>query len=293
MGVSVGVLPDCIFLFILLKLEGGNVQDEPNSAGEGDTIMTPDESSSSFEEQIRTMHGHLAGPYTDYFKLLGLSRTAISKEIEQACARYTALYSQDRIDSLADPDLKNKAMAVADKISRAHEVLSDYDKRAEYEKRGYRELTEEDKPEDDPLDIARDLYRKAKTLYSRQDFNTAIAALEKAIKLDPKKPDHYYLLGLCQSRVPTLKREAEQNFLKAVEMEPWNAEHYAALGLLFYNERLMSRAESYFRKALDREPSHSVAKAKLEEIVGPAKSGMDTVKEGLQKAFPSIFKKKK
>lgn len=255
--------------------------------------MTANDGFSGFEELIREMHRCLAGPHTDYFRLLGLARTAISRDIEQAYAKNKALFTEDRIASLTDPDLQSKARSVAEKVHRAYEVLGDFTKRAEYEKRGYREVTEEDEPEEDPLDIAKNLYRKAKTLYTRQDFTTAITAMEQAIKLDPKKPDFYYLLGLCQSRIPTLTREAEQNFLQAVEMEPWNAEHLAALGMLFYNARLMTRAESYFRKALEKEPNHSAARTKLAEIVGPEKSGMDTVKEGLQKVLPSLFKKKK
>jgi tetratricopeptide (TPR) repeat protein len=194
---------------------------------------------------------------------------------------------------ISDPSLKGKAYQILEKINRAYEVLSDYNKRAEYEKRGYRELSAEDIPEDDPIEVAKEFCKKAKTLYNRQDYNMAIAALEQAIKLDPTKPEHYYLLGLCQSKLPALKREAEQNLLKASDMEPWNAEILAALGMLFYSEKLYTRAESYFRKALVQEPSHALAKKRLEEIVGPEKKTMDSVKDGLSKVFPTFFGKKK
>lgn len=229
----------------------------------------------------------------DYFALLGLSRTAITRDIETAFQRCIYDFSEQRLKVISDPDLRQKAEFVAQKIRRARDVLLDYDLRAAYEQRGYREEGPQDLPEEDPVEIAKNLYRKAKTLYARQDFATSISALERAIHSDPKKPDYYYLLGVCQSRIPSLKREAETNLLKAVEMEPWNAEHYAALGMLFYSEKLLTRAESYFRKALDKEPSHAIARKKLEEIVGPEKKPMDSVKEGLIKAFPTIFGKRK
>jgi tetratricopeptide (TPR) repeat protein len=90
-----------------------------------------------------------------------------------------------------------------------------------------------------------------------------------------------------------MKHKAETSLLKATEMESWNAEPYAELGMLFYSERLYKRAEGYFRKALELEPSHTVARKKLEEIVGPEIKPMEKVQKTLGKVFPSFFGKKK
>ena len=247
----------------------------------------------SFTDKINRLYQRLNSGEMDYFALLGLPRNAITRDIDNACQRITIDFSEDRIAALSDPELREKASFVARKIRKARDVLLDYDQRAAYEQRGCKEEDAGSVPEEDPSEIAKNLYRKAKTLYTRQDFPMAVSALERAIHCDPRKPDYYYLLGLCQTRIPAQTREAEKNLLKAVEMEPWNAEHYAALGMLFFSERLMSRAESYFRKALDREPGHALARKKLEEIVGPEKKTMDSVKEGLTKAFPTLFGKKK
>jgi tetratricopeptide (TPR) repeat protein len=242
---------------------------------------------------IDQLYDKLSNSGFDYFQLLGLARTATLKDIETAYHTCSNEFSIVRIKNLEDPELKQKARTISEKIIRAYEILSNYDRRAEYEKRGYREASAEDEKETDPSEIAKTFYRKAKTLYTRQDFTMAISALEKAIHLDPTKPDQFYLLGVCQSRIPALKKEAEKNLLKAAELEPWNAEHYAALGMLFYSEKLFTKAESYFRKALSQEPSHSLSRKKLEEIVGPEKKPMDSIREGLQKVLPSIFGKKK
>ena len=68
----------------------------------------------------------------------------------------------------------------------------------------------------------------------------------------------------------------------------------AALGLLFYHERLIKRAEGYFRKALEIDSSHVLAKNKLEELVGPDKRDiMGEVQDKLSKVLPTFFKKKK
>lgn len=255
--------------------------------------MNSNNEMTGFESRINQFIEKINQAGIDYFELLGLPRNAILKDIENAYKNISAEFSDENIMRISDPAMKGKAYQVVEKINRAFEVLSDYNKRAEYEKRGYREMSAEDLPDDDPIGLARELCKKAKALYNRQDYNMAIMALQQAIKLDPTKPDQYYLLGLCQSKMPALKREAEQNLLKASEMEPWNAEILAALGMLFYSERLFTRAESYFRKALTQEPSHALAKKKLEEIVGPERKTMDSVKDGLSKVLPTFFGKKK
>jgi tetratricopeptide (TPR) repeat protein len=149
-------------------------------------------------------------------------------------------------------------------------------------------LPEPEKKEE-PSDRAKMLYRKAKTLYTQKHYPIAIGALEEAIRIDPGKSDLYLLLGLCQSEIPELKRKAEESLLKSAGMESWNAEPFAALGMLFYSEKLNSRAEVYFRKALTLEPRHALAKSKLAELSPEKVSFMDHLKQSLT----AVFERKK
>ena len=144
--------------------------------------------------------------------------------------------------------------------------MINYDKRAAYEKRGFRDLSEVDEPEEDPIEKAKEIYRKAKSLYAQKEYQKIASVMEQAIKLDPTRAGYYLLLGKCQSRISTLKRNAETNLNKALEMEPWNVEPHAALGVLFYSERLFQRAEGYFRKALHIEPDHALSKKLLGSV---------------------------
>ena len=255
--------------------------------------MDSDTETVDFWRLINELHEKLNSGEMDYFSLLGVSRTAITKDIEKAFHERSEEFSRDRIEKLGDPELRQKAKMISAKIKRAYEVLSDFDLRGKYEDRGYRERDPHDEKEEDPVETAKTLFKKAKTLYNRQDYSMAIAALEEASRLDPGKAEHHYLLGICQSRLPALKRDAERNLLRAGEIEPWNAEHDAALGMLFYSERLFKRAETYFRQALSKEPNHKLARTRLDEIAGPEKKPMDSVKESLQKVFPTFFGKKK
>ncbi len=251
---------------------------------QGDTL--------ELESAINFFHDKFSKAGVTHFDLLGLSKTATNREIEAAYQKYSQEFSPERISVISDPGVRKKGNFLLTRGRQAYETLVDFGKRAAYEKAGFRDPSEIVVEETDE-EKAKIIYKKAKSLKTMKDYPRAVIALEESIKLDPKKPDYYLLLGLCQSQIPDKKREAEKSLQKVAEMETWNAEPQAALGMLFYSERLVKRAEVYFRKALELEPKHAVARAKLEEIVGPERKPMDVVQEKLGKFLPSIFGKKK
>ncbi len=247
----------------------------------------------AFKSAVEFFHDNVTKKKLNYFELLGISTTATHREIETAYNKYSAEFSPQKVAALTDMGLKKKAQFLVDLGKRAYEVLTDFEKRGQYEKMGYQDVDPESLKEVEPTDKAREIYRKAKQLYNQKNYPLAIKAMDEAIAFDPAKPDYYHLLGLCQSQIPEFKRRAEGNLRKAMEMEPWNAEHLVAMGMLFYSERLFKRAESYFRMALEKENNHALAKKKLAEIVGPEVSAMDKVQDQLGKFLPSIFGRKK
>jgi len=258
--------------------------------------MNDDNQKAMLAARIDELQARLKAPGYNYFTFLGLSLTATQKEIEAAYNQLAEELSHDRLAVFGESETARKGHALAQQLQRAFQVLSDYGKRGEYEKRGYKEFIPPDAKED-TIEFAKALYRKAVTLFNQKNFSKAIAILEDAIKNNPAKADYYLLLGLCQKELPSMKRQAEQSLLKAAAIEPWNAEHLVALGMLFYSERLMKRAEGFFRKALELEPRHELARKKMTEITGPEKNFSDQLKEMggglLKKVLPTFFDRKK
>jgi tetratricopeptide (TPR) repeat protein len=243
-----------------------------------------------FEAYIKQIYQKITVQNVNYFDLLGLVKTATHREIEANYRKYVQYFSPERINILTDPELKQMGNLVIEKLNRAHEVLTDYGKKAEYEKRGFREFSPEmDEPEEEPEEKAKIIYKKAKSLHAQRQYEMGVKAMHEAIKLDPKVASYYLLLGMCQTQIAHLKTDAEKNLRKASDMESWNAEPYVALGMLFYSEKLFKRAEPFFRKALELENNHALAKRKLAEIAVPEETIIDKVHNVLKKALPSIF----
>ena len=230
----------------------------------------------------------------DYYALLGLERTATVAEINRVYEHWRENLSEQALASVSDENTRGSLKKLRDRMDRAYTVLANYDQRAAYEKRGFREAGEVEPQEEDPLEKAKELFRKAKTLYAQRKYGPAILALEESLKLDPEKGDVLLLLGLCQYRNPSMKRDAEANLQKAAQLEPWNAEPMVALGNLFYSEKMMKRAESFYRRALELEPRHEMARRRLDEIAPPEDNSLKaSVKSALKKGLPSLFDRKR
>jgi tetratricopeptide (TPR) repeat protein len=245
--------------------------------------------------RINELQARLQAPGHNYFTLLGLTLSATQKDIEAAYRQLAEELASDRLAALGESEAARQGQMLAQQLQRAFQVLSDYGLRGEYEKRGYKEFVPPDAKED-TVEFAKALYRKALTLFNQKNYQKAIVVVEDAIRNNPAKAEYYLLLGLSQSELPSMKRQAEQNLSKAAAIEPWNAEHVVALGMLFYSERLLKRAEGFFRKALELEPNHDLARKKLSEITGPEKNFSDQLKEKggklLKKMLPSLFDRK-
>jgi tetratricopeptide (TPR) repeat protein len=233
----------------------------------------------------------------NYFELFGIPTNATQRDIDAAYQKYTAEFNEQKFAVITDPETKKKADFLVNLGKRGYEVLTNFEKRAEYEKKGYREIDPEAVKEEDPEEIARAIYKKAKALYTMKDYRMAAKGMKEAVARDPNKADYFLLLGRAQSQLPDMKRDAEISLSKACELEKWNVEPIVALGMLFQSERLYKRAESYYRKALEIQNDHAVARKKLEEVAGPEEKPLEKMgkqlQKGLGKYLPSLFGKKK
>jgi curved DNA-binding protein CbpA len=223
--------------------------------------------SKNIDEIIR-LYEKLRSNKIDYYDLFALKSNATLDEIKNVYFSFAKKYHPDRVAQAPDPEIKEKSNFVFSEINKAYEILTDDDKRREYDTKGHPDGAGDEAAREKMVERARTLFRKAKTLYDGKKFWEAVALLEEAIRISNDKASYFLLLGICQIELPSMRRVAEKNLQKAAELEPWNVEAYAALGLLFVAESQYKRAEGFFRKALSINPDHALSRKKLNEILG-------------------------
>ncbi|MCP4153603.1 MAG: hypothetical protein GY757_38095 [bacterium] len=251
------------------------------------------DNSSDLASKVNSFHARIQRGEEDFFQLLGVPQSAATqKQLETAHQEKKEEFSAEKMELLEDPNVRKKILYISARLDHIFSILSDFEKRAKYEKMGNSEIDPEDLKEDDPAEIAKENYILGKSLFEQKSYQMAVSALNEAIRLDPTKGVYYLQLGLCQSKASNLKREAEKNIQTAIELEPWNAEHYAAMGMFFFKEKLNTLAESYFRAALQRDPENSIAIKGLEVVVPIEEKPIEKVMKVLKKILPSIFDRK-
>ena len=247
---------------------------------------TGDEKVNKNIEEIRELFEIINSNQFNYYRLFGLEKSASFDEVKDRYFNLSKKYHPDRITADPDSEIKEKANAVFAEINMGYEILSDRDKRREYDAERVKQNPRVGSNGADRTKRAKDLYLKAYALCNQEKYFEAVSLLEEAVEDDNSKASYFLLLGKCLSKSssPIEKMEAEKHLKKAGEMEPWNPEPLFVLGELYRSRNLMEEAEDSFRKALELETEDDGADDKT-------KDKGDELSE--EKSLFSIFKKKK
>ncbi|MCP4214625.1 MAG: DnaJ domain-containing protein [bacterium] len=216
------------------------------------------------DETLR-LYDFLKNGEIDYYQLLGIPRTVGFGEIKKAYLQASRLHHPDSLPGDTDADIMQKADFVFLEINNAYEVLSDSERRGEYDVKGIG-LLDEDTADNESELQARALYAEALGLINDNKHWDAAHVLEKVVELDNTRGIYFFRLGLCQARFSPLKRSAEARLKKAAEMEPWNADPVYALGILYKGMNHKDMSETCFRKALEINIEHTKAAKRVMEI---------------------------
>jgi len=246
--------------------------------------FTVDEVQNKNVEEINDLHEKIKKKRLNYYQLLGTENAASVEEVKKSYLDFSRKYHPDKINAAPDSTVMLRANEVFAEINRAYEILSDKEKKSEYDAKGYRDASEVISAPADKGKNARDLYLNANRFYKAKRYFEAVSLMEQAVAIDNSRANYFLLLGLAQSKLPAMKKHAEGNLLKAHELEPWNADHLFAIGELYKSENLLKKAEHYFQKALEINMEHTLA--------GQAVKDMQKLFAPPKKAKFSLFKKK-
>jgi tetratricopeptide (TPR) repeat protein len=108
------------------------------------------------------------------------------------------------------------------------------------------------------------------TLLQMNEFERARHNLEAALRLDPKLPGIYTMVGEARDKTGRTS-EAESAFLKALQVSPDDFEANLYVGGILYKRRDLDKAKPYLDKALKLKPKDTMARyesAMLESASG-------------------------
>jgi tetratricopeptide (TPR) repeat protein len=215
-------------------------------------------------------------PSMTLYQILDIPKTASEEDVKKAYFQMARRFHPDRFDRKISAEYKRQIDEVFDGITNAYRVLGSKESRRVYDAKTGPASAQDDVQETyRKADIK---FRQGKTLHGQARYDEAVAYLEEAVRLRRDKADFYLLLAMCESKLPSYVKKAEQDFLKAVQLEPWNPEGYLGLGLLYKAEGLHLKAIKQLEKALEVEPDHTSAREALEELTGKKKGAKSIFK---------------
>jgi len=209
----------------------------------------------------------------DYFDILGVSHRATTQQIKKAYFSLSKLYHPDRYAESQFADMKPKLQALFESVNEAYEVLSDKDKRDQYnldlasgiKKYGQEERQVPDKKES-IKSAATFQFNEGMKQFRVQNFWGAEEAFRGAVRLDPSKAEYIFYQGLAVSHLPRRSHEAEECFVKAIRLAPANIEYQLELGNFFAKLGLKEKALQLYQNALRRDPNSEKVKQAIKNL---------------------------
>lgn len=98
------------------------------------------------------------------------------------------------------------------------------------------------------------LFEKGVEAYEKNDFKTAIALFENAVKIYPELAPAYNYLGLCQKSLNADVNVVIKFFEKAIEVDPSYVLAYDNLAKIYYGLNNYDKAEQYNLKTIELNP---------------------------------------
>lgn len=186
----------------------------------------------------------------DYYKILGVPPIATLEGIKKAYRAASKKYHPD-----LNPDLKLYSEDKMRELVGAYEILSDIEKRKDYDKQPMFQMRRSRK---NPSKYASpDKKKGAGSLRKEASLLDRLFApfLKKADKsagfhLDPKKADERFTLGLSLANNESFFEQAVNEFKLAVKYDPDHIEALYNVGILSYRLGMFEESVVYFQKVL-------------------------------------------
>jgi tetratricopeptide (TPR) repeat protein len=209
-----------------------------------------------------------------YFHALGVDIAADTEEVERAYHEVASRLHPDAFAEYDSADLEDLLAAVQDKVTAAHRVLSNDEKRKAYLSFLVLkfELTGARRP-GIVLDAEIALKRGERALLSRRNAE-AVQALRSAVEANPREPEYHAMLGFAELHDPVLPaaerlEEARRCARRALALAPDHPRATAVLALAAEGSNEVVEARRLVLAGLKLHPGSDVLKRVLHRLNSP------------------------
>jgi tetratricopeptide (TPR) repeat protein len=160
-------------------------------------------------------------------------------------------------------------------VGHIEEILDDADKllqggdidraAAEY-RRAHRTLYKEEKLEQDPLEYSKVFTRCGHGLFDTEEIERSIECFEKAAQLDPKNVDAWLSKGIAHLKTKQMLNYAVLCFNEVIKLKPNSTEAWENKAEALTIDGKKEEAIECYRKLLELNPNHEVARKKLDDL---------------------------
>jgi tetratricopeptide (TPR) repeat protein len=201
------------------------------------------------------------------YEILSVPPDARDTEIKAAYHELARRYHPDRFQSAEhDPELRTRVEKLFTYVNRAYSTLSDAPARSEYDTERARKANQLDSAlqarsstDTDQEKMVDGLYRAGRIALGKGDYERAVTHLKECVWLRPEVAKFHHYLGIAQSGIVKLRKEAERHLLKALELDSTSLDSYMELGKLYMKVELPKRAAVQFQQALRWDPGNAEA----------------------------------
>jgi tetratricopeptide (TPR) repeat protein len=245
-------------LDIEIEISGGEASNKESTPKPGQPkIAKPSTSDDERMKQAGAMRTEILAKLEDladleHYAVLGVDADANSGAIKRAYLKAAKRYHPDSLARLALQDMKVQASEVFARIAEAYEVLSDSDKRAQYD-----DSLLDDGPAIDAAVIAQaeTFYRKGQILLGMGDFRGALEYLKNAVEIWPEENAYQSDLGWAYyKKSPSEPEPARLHLEHALELNPSDPVGHFRLGLVLRALGETDSAQSYLARAKNLDP---------------------------------------
>jgi curved DNA-binding protein CbpA/CheY-like chemotaxis protein len=200
-----------------------------------------------------------------HYEVLGVAPGASAADIKTAWFAAAKRYHSDAFSGLELGSARRAAEELFTRVNEANTVLSDANRRADYD------VYLDRKAKGLPTDVgailrAEGVFQRGEVLFKAGRWEDAEAQFREAISLNHTEAEFHAYLGMAMFRRSGKPDEAVSHVQKSLEMDPRLHSGTLFLSHLYEAQGDAERAKTLLRKAIDKDPDFAQAKEELKRL---------------------------